>query len=160
MVNPTLNNPYNRVLEMRRHALASAQRVALTPLCNPTTVHTAATLSTRKRRQLLSVPINAFTAGDNQLIPTLTGKKLIHEIFLWNVTTQTLGLFQGPSATGILLFRMTTFPGGTGFILGFNGSFEMPHFEIDSGQPLILNLQNSTQVDGFIRYRIPGGADQ
>lgn len=155
MINPTLNNPYNEALQTRREALAGAFRVALFPGCNPATQPQPTTQ--QQRGQLLSLPINAFTAGDNQIIPSLTGKKLIYEIFLWNVAAQTLQLWQGASATGILLLQITAFPALSGLTLGFNGSFAMPHWEIDPGQPLTLTLQNSTQVDGFIRYRIANG---
>jgi hypothetical protein len=107
---------------------------------------------------LLLSPINANIAGDTALIPTLSGKKLIYEIVLWNVTAQTIAFYQGPSASGILLLRLTGFPSLTGFTLGFNGNFSQPHFEVDAGQQFVLNLANATQVDGFIRYSIGGGS--
>jgi hypothetical protein len=155
-MNPTLNNPYNQLLQARREALGGAYRVALAPGCNPAT-QPAPTLK-QQRGQLLRVPINAFTAGDNLIIPTLTGKKLIYEIFLWNVAAQTLQLWQGASATGILLVQMTSFPALSGLTLGFNGNAAMPHWEIDPGQPLTLTLASSTQVDGFVVYRNADGS--
>jgi hypothetical protein len=160
-MNPTLNNPYNQLLQARRDALGGAWRFALAPGCNPGKepgTRPAPTLK-QQRGQLLHVPINAFTAGDNQIIPTLTGRKLIYEIFVWNVAAQTLQLWQGASATGILLTQLTAFPSLSGITLGFNGSFAQPHWEIDPGQPLTLTLANSSQVDGFIVYRIADGSD-
>lgn len=162
-MNPTLNNPFNGMLQGHRENLARANRTAMVPgNCASLQTATGSTLgeaARKQRKHLLQLPINVFQAGDNQLIPTLQGKKLIYEIVLWNSTAQTLRLFQGPSATGILLLQLTAFPATTGFILGFNGSWRMPHFEVDSGQPFVLNLASAAQVDGMIRYRITSGSD-
>ena len=57
----------------------------------------------------------------------------------------------------ITLLDLVNFPALTGFLLGFNGNFEQPHWEIDNGQPLVLNLSAGTQVTGFIRYRTENG---
>ncbi len=76
---------------------------------------------------------------------------------LWNVTSQTLIWQQGTGATAIQLLQLTTYPPLTGMFLGFNGSFEQPHWEVDPNQALILNLSGGTQVDGFIRYRVSNG---
>jgi hypothetical protein len=144
-------NPWNSVLAQRAVALSRAYRHPITPGCDlpdPTST------PVQRRKSLLSVPINTSAAGDNQLISTLIGTKLIYEIVLWNVTAQNLALYQGPSATGILLLSLPSFPATTGLTLGFNGNFEQPHFEIDPGQAFVLNLQNATQVTGFIRYRV------
>ncbi len=158
-MNPTLNNPWNRMLQARRVSLANASRSAITPAnCQPAIASSPAAVERQQRSQLLSVPVLALAAGDNQLIPTLTGKKLIYEVVLWNVGAQTLAFWQGPSASGILLTKFTNFPALTGFTLGFNGNFAMPHWEIDSGQPLVLNLSAGTEVDGFIRYKISSGS--
>lgn len=144
-------NPYNTTLQQRKDALAIAYRHPITPGCDlPTPESTAV----QRRSSLLRVPINANAAGDYQLISTLIGEKLIYEIFLWNVTAQNLALYQGPSAGGILLLALPSFPSASGLTLGFNGNFEMPHFEIDAGQAFVLNLQNATQVTGFVNYRI------
>ncbi len=144
-------NDWNAMLRQRAAALRPAYRHPIAPGCElpepkPTPV--------QRRSSLLSVPIDVSTAGDNQLISTLIGKKLIYEILLWNVTAQNLALYQGPAATGIVLLQLPGFPALTGLTLGFNGNFEQAHFEIDAGQPFILNLQNNTRVTGFIRYRI------
>jgi len=157
--NPTLHNPWNRMLQQRRMELSRASRSAIMPAnCQPPSNITPQAAERQQRSQLLSVPILAGAAGDNQLIPTLTGKKLIYELVLWNVSAQTLALYQGPSASGILLLMLTNFPALTGFTLGFNGSFAQPHWEIDSGQPFVLNLGVGTEVDGFIRYKISSGS--
>jgi hypothetical protein len=156
--NPTLTNPWNQLLDDRRRALGAAQRYALTPNCNPITGQPNLTPS-QQRGQILRIPIIATIAGDNLLIPTLAGKKLIYEITVWNASAAAinLGFYQGASATGVLQLLMGNFPATTGFTLGFNGSFEMPHFEIDNGQPFVLNLSTTGPVQGFIRYRIQNG---
>lgn len=151
MNGPAANNPFNTVLRDRAAALRLAYRGPIAPGCELLAISPVAE-SRVKRKTLISIPINAFTAGDNAIISTLIGRKLIYEIVLWNVTAQTLAFYQGASATGILLLRLTDFPALTGLTLGFNGNFDMPHMEVELGQPLILNLENSTQVDGFVRY--------
>lgn len=156
--NPTLTNDYNRLLNERRIALAAAQRYALTPDCNPLSGEPNLT-SQQKRAQIISVPINAVIAGDNQLIPTLAGRKLIFEMVIWNASAAAVNLafYQGASAGGILLLPMSNFPSETGFTLGFNGNFEQPHFTIDNGQPFVLNLSTTGPVQGMIRYTIQNG---
>jgi hypothetical protein len=147
----TIPNPWNDILRQRADDLTHAFRGPISPGCAVPPLTPAA--PNVQRNSLLRVPINCFTAGDNFLIPTLIGRKLIYEIHIWNVAAQTLALYQGSSATGILLTRWTAFPALTGVTLGFNGNFAMPHFQIDPGQPFTLNLENSTQVDGFVVYR-------
>lgn len=149
--NGAIPNPWNQLLRARANALEYAYRGPISPGCQLPSLDTPA--ANVQRKSLLAVPINCSAAGDNQLIPTLIGKKLIYEIFIWNVAAQTLKLYQGSSASGILLLQLTSFPALTGFVLGFNGNFAQPHWEIDPGQPLVLNLGAATQVDGFIRYR-------
>lgn len=144
-------NPWNKVLRDRAKTLIQAYRHPITPGCD---LPDPQSTPVQRRKSLLSVPIAASAAGDYQLISTLIGTKLIYEIVLWNVTAQNLALYQGPSASGILLLSLPSFPATTGLTLGFNGNFEQPHFEIDAGQPFVLNLQNSTQVTGFVRYRV------
>lgn len=152
---PTQN--WNQILRDRAASLGIAFRHAVSPGCNlqpEQPLPPPVTTPKQERASLLTIPILANLAGDNVLISTLTGRKLIYEFVIWNVTAQTVALYQGPSVGGILQTKFTNFPSLTGFTLGFNGNFSQPHFEIDAGQPLILNLQNGTEVDGFIRYRI------
>lgn len=152
------SNPWNEVLRQRAKALSVAFRHPISPGCNLQPVQPLpppVSSPKQERASLLTIPIIASAAGDNILISTLTGRKLIYEIVLWNVVAQTIALYQGASAGGILLMKLTNFPSLTGFTLGFNGSFSQAHFEIDAGQPFVMNLQNSTEVDGFIRYRVP-----
>jgi hypothetical protein len=144
-------NPFNSMLRERAQLLTQAYRHPIYPGC---TLDPPEATPLQRRASLLTVPIIAGTAGDTQLISTLIGRKLIYEVVLWNVAAQNLAFYQGTSATGILLLRLTAFPATTGFVLGFNGNFDQAHWEIDAGQPLTLNLQNSTEVDGFIRYRV------
>jgi hypothetical protein len=144
-------NIWNPVLSERKDVLARAYRHPISPGCD---LPDPSSTALQRRSSLLSVPINATAAGDYPLISTLIGRKLIYELVLWNVAAQNLALYQGPSATGILLLQLPSFPATTGLTLGFNGNWEQTHFDIDAGQPFILNLQNATQVTGFLRYRI------
>ena len=111
------------------------------------------------RKQLKLIQINALLAGDNIIIPASAGVKQIFEMVMWNVAAQTIIWQQGLTSGGtpIVQTKFTGFPALTGFVLGFNGSFEMPHWEIDNLQPLVLNLSVGTEVDGFIRYRVANG---
>lgn len=150
-------NVSNDALQDRKALLARAYRHPIAPGCDigqdvdlPTPPPST---PDQRRSSLVQVPINVATAGDNPLISTLTGRKLIYEIVLWNVAAQTLQLYQGGTG-GILLLQLTNFPALSMFTLGFNGSWEEPHFNIDPGAAFVLNLQNSTQVDGMIRYRV------
>jgi hypothetical protein len=153
-----INNPYNLILAQRHQMSTRAVRFALTPLCDPATNQPKLS-SVQLRKQLRTIQIDAAAAGDNVIIPASAGVKQIYEVVLWNVAAQTLIWQQGgtPSLNSIRLLRLTDFPALTGQMLGFNGSFDQPHWEIDTNQPLILRLQNSTQVDGFVRYRVQNG---
>ncbi len=151
-------NPYNDLLAQRHDLARKAVRFALSTLCDPATGEPQPITRTQIRQQLRTIQINAATAGDNIIIPALAGVKLIYELVLWNSTAQTLIWQQGfTGSQPIQLFRLSGFPALTGFSLGFNGSFEQPHWEIDNGQALVLVLANPTQVDGFIRYRVQNG---
>ena len=146
-------DPYNQILGQKHGQVRRAVRLALGTVCDAAggAVITPGAL----RNQLKLIQINAATAGDNIIIPPLAGVKQIFELVLWNVAAQTLIWQQGTTGTNpITQLRLTTFPATTGFTLGFNGSFEQAHWEIDTGQPLVLNLSVGTQVDGFIRYRV------
>lgn len=158
--NRSLGNPYNNALRQRSLELNRATRYALTPDCDPTTGEARQT-ALQQRSRLVHALINVATAGDYAVVPTLTGKKLIYEIVLWNSAAQTLILQQGLTggASTLTLLQLTAFPATTGFTLGFNGNFEQPHFEVDNGQPFVLNLGASTQVDGFVRYRVVNGTN-
>jgi hypothetical protein len=101
---------------------------------------------------LISIPINCSTAGDNIIVAPPGPAILIRAIQLWNVTAQTLGLYNGPSAeTGSLLTRFTNFPGLSGYLLSIE---QLRWWRIPAGNALILNLENSTQVDGFVSYSL------
>lgn len=158
MKQPYIPDPFNQILGQKHGMLTRAKRFALGTLCDPATGQPAPT-DAQLKNQLKLVQINAAASGDNVIIPALAGDKEIFELFLWNVTQQTLVLQQGSSQGGMAIVqtRLTNFPDLSGFILGFNGSFQQPHFVIDNGQSLVLNLQNGTQVDGFVRYRVQNG---
>ncbi len=151
-------NPYNDLLAQRHDLARRAIRYALSTLCDPASGDPQPISPTQIRQQLRSIQISAAAAGDNIIIPALAGVKLIYELVLWNVAAQTLILQQGiTAAMPIQLLKLTSFPALTGFTLGFNGSFEMPHWEIDNNQPLVLVNASATQVDGFVRYRVQNG---
>lgn len=155
-------NPSNLALRGQRETLRYAIRHPLIPGCGPAETALAITdtapqrksTPSQRRNSLLEVPIVVTSVGDNLLIPATLGRKLIYEIVLWNVASQTLALYQGPSATGILKTKLTNFPALTGFSLLFNGNWDMPHYMIDSGQPFVLNLGANAEVDGYLKYRI------
>ena len=109
------------------------------------------------RKQLKLIQINALLVGDNIIIPASAGVKQIFEMVMWNVAAQTIIWQQGLTSGGtpIVQTKFTGFPALTGFVLGFNGSFEMPHWEIDNLQPLVLNLSVGTEVDRV--YPLPRG---
>lgn len=152
--------PWNQILATKHQQLAKVQRAALGTLCDPTTRKPRPRVSGQFRRQLKFIQINAALAGDNIIIPALAGMKLIYEMVMWNVTGQTIIWQQGlTGASAITQMRITDMPSLFGFTLGFNGSSEEPHWEIDNGQPLVLNLSGGTQVDGFIRYRVQNGTE-
>lgn len=150
-------NPYNLILSQKHDQLSRAQRYALATNCDPHTKQPKLT-GRQLRRQLKTIIIDAASAGDNVIIPASGGAKQIYEVFLWNVTAQTIIFQQGSTgAKEIRLLRITNCPALFGTVLGFNGNFDMPHWELDNSQPLILNLAVGTQCDGFIRYRVQNG---
>ena len=52
---------------------------------------------------------------------------------MWNVGAQTCLWQQGTTGgMPITLLDLVNFPALTGFLLGFNGNFEQPHWEIDN----------------------------
>ncbi len=157
MSQPYITNPYNRILGQKHNQAGRAVRLALGTVCD---AEGKPKVSPRVlRRQIKLIQINAAAVGDNIIIPAgQAGVKEVLEVVLWNVTAQTLIFQQGATGTNpITLLRLTTFPTTTGFTLGFNGNFYMPHWEVDNGQPLILNTSGGTQVDGFVRYRVQNG---
>ena len=159
---PIIPNPYNQILGQKHAMMARALRFALAPdsPCNRLTNQPILS-SPQLRRQLKTVQINTNTAGDSIIIPALAGVKQIFEIVLWNVGAQTLIIQQGGTGTAqrIQLLKLTNFPALTGYTLGFNGNFDMPHWEIDNGQSLTIVLAAATQVDGFVRYRVANGTN-
>lgn len=154
---PYIVAPFNQIIAAKHQGLKTAKRTALTTDCGAQGNEKRPPMA--RRRALKTIQINATVAGDNILIPGIAGIKQIFEMVLWNVSAQNLILQQGPSgaASTITLFQIPGMPATFGLFLGFNGSFEQPHFEIDNNQPFVLNLSAGTQVTGFIRYRIIAG---
>lgn len=159
-----MQNWGNGILRARAALLKQARRTALYPGCvadeslqaSAAASGDATSPAPRKNWHLRRVPINISTAGDNALISTLIGQKNIYEMFLWTAGgANSLTLSQGPSATGILLLTVPNVPATTGIFLGFNGNFDQPHWEIDPGNVLTLNLSAATQVTGFLVYAVP-----
>jgi hypothetical protein len=154
---PLTPNPYNATLAQKHVGLANVYRYALATVCDPTTMRPAAASS--GRRQLKHIQINATAAGDNIVIPALAGAKEIMELFMWNVAAQDIVWQQGETASAnpIVLTRLPSFPATSGFVLGMSAQWDMPHWEIDNNQPLVVNLSVGTAVTGFIRYRVANG---
>lgn len=156
MSSPVIPNPYNAKLSEKHASLQRALRYAMATVCDPFTRKPESPANLRK--QLKTIQINATLAGDNIVIPTLNGVRQIFELVMWNVGAQTCLWQQGTTGgMPITLLDLVNFPALTGFLLGFNGNFEQPHWEIDNGQALVLNLSAGTQVTGFIRYRTENG---
>lgn len=148
-------NPYNATLATKHAGLAHAYRYALGTVCDPQTRRPVASSG---RRQLKHIQINATAAGDNIVIPALAGDKEIMELFMWNVGAQDIVWQQGETGNNnIVLAQLPSFPATSGFVLGMSAQWDMPHWEIDNNQPLIINLSAGTQVTGFIRYRVANG---
>lgn len=156
MSSPLTPNPYNALLATKHSGLARAFRFALGTLCDP---ETRKPVASSGRRQLKHIQINAAVAGDNIIIPALAGIKEILELFMWNVGAQNITWQQGLTASGnaIILSQLPSFPAVSGFVLGMSAQWDMPHWEVDNNQPLVLNLSAGTQVTGFIRYRVQNG---
>jgi len=152
-------NPWNQIIAQRHAMLGKAQRTPLGTLCDPT--GQPITSAKQRRVQLKTVPLNLDIAGDNIVIPALAGVKEIFEMLIWNVGAQTVTFQQGITATTSQLqwFELLNFPALTAMVLGFNGNFEQPHFEVDNNQPFVINLSAGSPVTGFIRYRINTGTN-
>jgi hypothetical protein len=152
-------NPYNQILAQKHGQLQRASRVALGTQCDPQGQPVVS--KTALRRLLKTIQINATVAGDNIVIPALAGVKQIYEVVIWNVAAQDLTFQQSStlSANSITLLDLPSFPATTGFTLGFNGNWDMSHWDIDNNQPLILKLGTGTKVTGFIRYRVANGSN-
>lgn len=151
-------NPYNQILAQKHGQLRRASRVALGTACDAQ--GQPAPQKAALRKLLKTIQINAAAAGDNMLIPALAGVKQIYEMVLWNVSAQDITFQQGSTGGGnsITLLDLPGFPALTGMTLGFNGNWEMSHWDIDNNQPLILVLGTGTKVTGFIRYRVNNGS--
>lgn len=149
---PAPPNPYNAILAEKHAALAAAFRFAQGATAEPGQAPVATPL-------LKLIQIQASAAGDNIIIPNIAGVKQIYELVMFNVTAQDLLWAQGETtATRIPLLALPGFPALTTLILPFNGSWDMSHWDIDTNQPLLLNLSTGTPVTGFIRYRVLNGS--
>lgn len=148
-------NQYNATLASKHDGIARAYRYAIGTLCDP---QTRKPVVSSGRRQLKHIQINAAAAGDNIVIPPLAGAKEIMELFMWNVGAQDIIWQQGETGdNNIVLTQLPAFPATSGFVLGMSAQWDMPHWQIDNNQPLVLNLSAGTQVTGFIRYRVQNG---
>jgi hypothetical protein len=148
-------NPYNATLARKHKDLANAYRFAIGTVCDP---QTRKPVASSGRRQLKHIQINAATAGDNIIIPALAGAKKIMELFMWNVSAQDIIWQQGETGpNSIVLTELPGFPATSGFVLGMVPLWELPHWEIDNNQPLVINLSAGTRVTGFVRYQVANG---
>lgn len=149
--------PFNQVLAQKHSLLRNAVRFAIGTVCGPGGTPVAPTV--KPRTTLKTIPFNIANAGDNIIIPALAGVKQIYEFVFWNVAAQDVFIQQGTtgSASFLPLLPLPSFPATTGITLGFNGNFDQSHWDIDNGQPFVINLANGTQATGFIRYRVANG---
>jgi hypothetical protein len=152
-----VRDPFNQILSQKHGLLARAKRFALGTACDPDNSLPLPPSSAQLRNELKFIQINCSSIGDNIIIPATAGVKAVLEMFVWNVGAQNLLFSQGGGANGIPLLALPSFPALTGLSLGFNGNFDMSHFDIDNNQSLILNLSAATQVTGFVRYRVKTG---
>lgn len=152
--------PYSNLLATRREELATAYRGPISPSSPIPADGSIPELQSvqAERRAMLHIPYVFQTAGDNILIPSLIGRKIVYEFFLYNPggvgTSATLQLYQGPSTTGTLLLQLTDFSPKSQLLLPFSGNLIQSHFDIESGQSMVMNLSASTEISGFLRYRI------
>jgi hypothetical protein len=155
-MSPLTPNKFNALLAQKHTGLANTFRFALGTECDPMTRRP---VTSSGRNQLKHIQINATAAGDNIIIPPLAGEKEIFELFMWNVTAQNIIWQQGETVSGnsIVLTQLPAFPATSGFVLGMTSRWDMPHWQIDNNQPLVLNLSGGTQVTGYIRYRVRNG---
>jgi hypothetical protein len=145
-------NPYNEILAEKHSALSQAFRFAQGATAEPGQAPVSTPL-------LKILQIQASSPGDNIIIPAIAGTKQVFELVMFNVAAQDLLWAQGlTTSTRIPLLSLPGFPALTTLILPFNGSFDMSHWDIDTNQPLSLNLSTGTPVTGFIRYRVLNGS--
>jgi hypothetical protein len=155
---PIIPNPYNQILAQKHGQVQRAFRFALGTLCDPQGQPIVKKSALRKL--LKTIQINATANGDNIIIPALAGIKQIYELVLWNVTGQDITFQQGSTVSNnsIVLLALPGFPSTTGFTLGFNGNWDMSHWDIDNNQALVMTLGGGTRVTGFVRYRVANGS--
>lgn len=101
---------------------------------------------------LLKADINVATSGDQTIIAAPSGSSYIaiDFIMLVNTTAQNLQMKDGTTAYGGALAI-----GSLGTLV-LENSMRNEHgvITLSPGNAFKLNLQNSTQVSGFVRYRI------
>jgi hypothetical protein len=149
-------NPWNAQLAEKHRILPRAFRYALGTPCDAFGIPQL--LPNTLSNQLRTIQIVAPAAGDNLIIPGISGVKQVYELALWNIAAQDLIWQQGTTGNHPLqLLSLKSFPALTPYTLPFSGNWDFAHWEIDTGQPLILNCSASTGVQGFIRYRVQNG---
>lgn len=156
-MSPTTDpRPYSNILLDRRQRLQLAYRGPIAPNQPIPEDRSIPEMSAHaEQTAMLHVPFVALNKGDNVLIPTLIGRKFIFEMFIYNAgAAQTIQLFQGSSIIGTLLLQLANFPAGAQMLLPLSGNPLQSHFNIESGQSLVLTLAAANaEVDGFLRYR-------
>lgn len=151
-MSPSLNNPYNALIAKKHADLAAAFRFA------QGTTPAAGQISSITTPLLKLIQIQASLLGDNVIIPGIAGTKQIYEVVLFNVSAQDILFTQGVNiATRIPLLDLPGFPALTTLILPFSGDWDFSHWDVDTNQPLLINLSVGTPVTGFIRYRVANG---
>jgi len=94
--------------------------------------------------------INQATIGKSELIPGIGGYRLaVYEVFLYNVTSQNIEITDGESKS--LTGPLNAFPDASAIFIPYTGA---PHWKTQPGNPLCLIQSASTQVSGWINYRV------
>lgn len=89
-------------------------------------------------------------AGQGIIVPGIAGKIVeVWELFLFNTAEQDLHFKD--AGTRSLSGPMAAFGAKSGFFLPYTGS---PHWELNPGSSLTLDVSVGTQVSGFVLYRL------
>ncbi len=94
---------------------------------------------------VMYAPINATTAGDTQIVPAVSGKRI--RVIAYAVTA---------NATVNIRFRSgtTDITGSMRIANIVTHAYDGGLFQTDVGQPLNINLSASTTVGGYVVYRL------
>jgi hypothetical protein len=98
---------------------------------------------------LIRVPFDIASVGDNTIIQgNSAGRITIYQLDLWNVSQQSIQLKAGAT---LLRGILANFPSQTGYGLAPGAKY---HFQLQPGEPFIINLSAGTQTTGFVSYQM------